>query len=247
VESDFLANRGNESVRHRGQSVSECAIPLYRIALDSTGGYSAAPLDEARPTKAGVAARRPPSSAMPPRSCRTDAAKDPTPASNLRSKKEEAVQNPFPGYALGLPFLIMACGENTSQLLGPGSETQREVTPASASRASPAQHPLVRLESIGDPIWRPVPAVLRLRCRGMAVLGRGTDRQPHPSTSTLVEGEKSSSSCAAWCARHPLRLVFAAEPPLPAGGSHKLSVAVRALRATALVGASGTGPSGLTT
>jgi hypothetical protein len=33
--------------------------------------------------------------------------------------------------------------------------SQREVAPVSARRASPAQHSVVRLERIGDPIWRP--------------------------------------------------------------------------------------------
>jgi hypothetical protein len=64
---------------------------------------------------------------------------------------------PLTWMAIGLPFLVLACGEHTSQPLGPGSETtQREVARASARRASPAQHSVVRLERIGEPIWRPV-------------------------------------------------------------------------------------------
>jgi hypothetical protein len=65
-------------------------------------------------------------------------------------------RTPYLVTAFALPILVVACGENTSQPLGPGSETEREVTPASARRASPAQHSVVRLERIGDPIWRPV-------------------------------------------------------------------------------------------
>jgi hypothetical protein len=64
---------------------------------------------------------------------------------------------PYVVAAIGLPLLVVACGENPLQPLGRGSEpSQREVTPASARRASPAQQSVVRLERIGDPIWRPV-------------------------------------------------------------------------------------------
>jgi hypothetical protein len=59
--------------------------------------------------------------------------------------------------ATGLAFMAAACGESPSQPLGPGSEpSQGAGAPASAQRAGPAQHSVVRLERIGDPIWRPV-------------------------------------------------------------------------------------------
>ena len=49
--------------------------------------------------------------------------------------------------ALGLPLLAVACHEDTAPPLGPE---------AAPDFASPSQHSVVRLERIGDPIWRPV-------------------------------------------------------------------------------------------
>jgi hypothetical protein len=57
----------------------------------------------------------------------------------------------------GLAFMAVACGENTPQPLGPGSEPSQRAAPAPAVRgAIPTQQSLVHLERIGDPIWRPV-------------------------------------------------------------------------------------------
>jgi len=47
--------------------------------------------------------------------------------------------------AIGLPLVAVACHEDNSQPLAPEMD-----------RATPAQHSVVRLERIGDPIWRPV-------------------------------------------------------------------------------------------
>jgi hypothetical protein len=59
--------------------------------------------------------------------------------------------------ATSLAFIVVACGENTSQPTDPGSSlSRREGTVAPASRAGPAQHSVARLERLGDPIWRPV-------------------------------------------------------------------------------------------
>lgn len=49
--------------------------------------------------------------------------------------------------AAGLAFMAAACGESPSQPPGPAAE---------ASQAAAAQQSVVRLERIGDPIWRPV-------------------------------------------------------------------------------------------
>jgi hypothetical protein len=60
--------------------------------------------------------------------------------------------------ALGLPLLAVACHEDASQPLGPGAEpTLPRTAPAPrADRAGPAQQSVVRLERVGEPIWRPV-------------------------------------------------------------------------------------------
>lgn len=58
--------------------------------------------------------------------------------------------------AAGLAFMAVACRENTSQPLGPGSDSSRDdVAPPAVGRGVPEQS-FVRLERIGDPIWRPV-------------------------------------------------------------------------------------------
>ena len=52
--------------------------------------------------------------------------------------------------ALALPFLALACHEDTSPSLGPEAGVpQRQAT------GGPSQHSVVRLERIGSPIWRP--------------------------------------------------------------------------------------------
>lgn len=59
--------------------------------------------------------------------------------------------------ATGLGFMAVACGDNSPQPIGPGFDpSPQQATPLAARRASPEQHSLVRLERIGDPVWRPV-------------------------------------------------------------------------------------------
>ena len=53
--------------------------------------------------------------------------------------------------ALALPLLALACHEGTSPPLEPEAGAPRR-----QATGGPSQHSVVRLERIGDPIWRPV-------------------------------------------------------------------------------------------